>query len=117
MKKKICGHPGCARLADSGERYCREHTREPASAEPFRNALRANASLYNTARWKKLRNKKIKENPYCAKCGAGERLEVHHLVPPRGNGELFFDEGNMIVVCESCHRIITNGEIRGRQRR
>jgi 5-methylcytosine-specific restriction protein A len=117
MIKKICGHPGCTRLIDKGKTYCKEHTREPAREEPFKKAVRANASLYNTVRWRNLRTRKIKENPYCVKCGIDKHLEVHHIIPPRGNEELFFDEENIIVVCQSCHRIITNGEIRGRKRR
>jgi 5-methylcytosine-specific restriction protein A len=117
MRKKICGHPGCNRLIDPGERYCKEHAGEPKREEPFKTAVRANASLYNTTRWRKLRNRKIREHPYCVKCGIDKYLEVHHLTPPRGDGELFFNEENIIVVCETCHRIITNGEIRGRKRR
>jgi 5-methylcytosine-specific restriction protein A len=116
MLKKICNYPGCTRLINPGEKYCPEHTREPVRKEPFKKAFRSNAPLYNSAKWRKLRSAKIKENPWCAKCGADKHLEVHHLIPPRGNEELFFDADNIIVVCESCHRIITNAEIRKRRR-
>jgi 5-methylcytosine-specific restriction protein A len=71
--------------------------------------------LYNTARWRKLRSKILKEHPHCDKCGIDRRLEAHHVRPPRGDEELFYDENNIIVVCQSCHRIITNGEIRKRK--
>jgi 5-methylcytosine-specific restriction endonuclease McrA len=118
MKKKICNYPGCNTLIDITERYCTEHKREPKGAEPYKNAERSNASLYNTTRWRKLRSKILKEHPNCFRCGISKnetRLEVHHVVEPRGNEELFFDETNLTAVCPPCHRILTNKEIWGRK--
>jgi 5-methylcytosine-specific restriction protein A len=115
MKKKLCNHPGCNRLIDIGERYCPEHTRE---RKPFENAVRANASLYNTVAWRKLRGKILKEHPYCTRCGISKKetsLHVHHRIEPRGNEALFFDETNLLPLCESCHRVITGKEIRSRK--
>jgi 5-methylcytosine-specific restriction protein A len=117
MRKKICNYPGCNTLIDMNERYCKEHTRPPKT-EAFKNAGRSNTSLYNTVRWRKLRNKILKEYPCCFKCGIGKdetRLEVHHKIEPRGNEELFFDEDNLITVCGTCHRVITAAEIRNRR--
>jgi 5-methylcytosine-specific restriction protein A len=115
MKKKLCNHPGCNRLVDIGARYCAEHTRE---RKPFENAVRTNDSLYNTAAWRKLRGKIVKEHPYCARCGMSKKetsLHVHHVIEPRGNEVLFFDEHNLVPVCESCHQKITAEEIRRRK--
>jgi 5-methylcytosine-specific restriction endonuclease McrA len=126
MKKKLCNYPGCNNLIDMGERYCGEHIRERASGDargavlPFQNAVRTNAHLYNTARWRKLQKRIIRENPSCFKCGIGRHetaLQVHHLVEPRGNEELFFDEANLVPVCNACHRILTAKEIWNRKDR
>jgi 5-methylcytosine-specific restriction protein A len=117
MKKKLCNHPGCSRLIDIGERYCTEHAARE-KRKPFEGANRSNASLYNTAKWRKLRNKILREQPYCYKCGIGKNetsLQVHHVIEPRGDEALFYDESNLLPVCESCHRILTAKEIRNRK--
>jgi 5-methylcytosine-specific restriction endonuclease McrA len=116
MKKKVCARPGCNRLIDIDQRYCREH--ETKAGKPYENAVRYNALLYNTARWRKLREKVLQEHPYCSRCGIGKNetsLHVHHIVEPRGNEDMFFDESNLIPVCDSCHRIITAKEIWNRK--
>jgi 5-methylcytosine-specific restriction endonuclease McrA len=106
-----------------GERYCKKHirgTERPAGPKPFENAVRANDSLYNTARWRKLKGKVLKAHPYCFKCGISKSettLHVHHLIEPRGNEELFFDETNLVPVCDSCHRVLTAQEIRNRRKK
>jgi 5-methylcytosine-specific restriction endonuclease McrA len=116
MKRKICNYPGCTTLIAMTERYCGEHKRE--NSTPFQNAVRTNAALYNTDRWKKLRSKIVKEHPYCSRCGISKkesRLEVHHIIAPRGSEELFFDEDNLVPVCESCHSVLTAQEINSRR--
>jgi 5-methylcytosine-specific restriction protein A len=117
MKKKICNSPGCSNLINSNERYCKEHTFEPVRT-PFKNATRFNESLYHTAQWRTLRKKILNEQPYCFKCGIPKdetKLEVHHIIPPRGNEELFFNENNLVAVCPVCHKIITSQEIQNRK--
>jgi 5-methylcytosine-specific restriction protein A len=101
------------------ERYCARHIHEQPARKCFEKAERFNSQLYNTGRWKQLRKRIIKEQPYCFKCGAGVNdvtLEVHHRIPPKGNEELFFDEDNVICVCPSCHRILTGIEIAERKK-
>jgi 5-methylcytosine-specific restriction protein A len=112
VRKKICNYPGCDTLIEQSERYCANHKREPA--EPFSGAVRFNEALYKTSLWRSLRKKILKEQPHCSRCGSTENLQVHHIVPPRGNEELFFDENNLVTVCAVCHRVITNHEIRKR---
>jgi 5-methylcytosine-specific restriction protein A len=112
LKRKICNHPGCSVLIDPSERYCPQHKK--GQPPPFENAIRYNESLYKTTLWRQLRNKILKEQTNCFKCGISNdetNLEVHHLIPPRGNEELFFDENNLVAVCPVCHKIITNREI------
>jgi len=71
----------------------------------------SNEVLYKTHRWQTLRKKIIAETPYCYKCGSDRYLEVHHKIPPRGDEDLFYDEGNCVPVCRACHRLITAREI------
>ena len=110
MRAKICNFPSCNKLIKQDERYCESHIKP--KVKPFENAVRHNEGLYNTTRWRKLRKEVLSETPYCAKCGISKNLEIHHIVPPRGNEGLFFDENNCVPVCKSCHRIITAREIK-----
>jgi 5-methylcytosine-specific restriction endonuclease McrA len=112
MKKKICNHPGCNELIEPTERYCPQHKKE--QPKPFSSAIRFNEKLYKTTQWKQLRKKILKEQPACFKCGSTNNLQIHHIIPPLGNEELFFNENNLVVVCLACHQIITNKEIRKR---
>jgi 5-methylcytosine-specific restriction protein A len=116
MRKKICNSPGCNELIPPTETYCSQHRKE--SPAPFSSAIHFNERLYNTTQWRKLRAKILREQSNCSKCGISKnesKLEIHHLVPPRGNEELFFDENNLTAICPACHRVITNREIRKRQ--
>jgi 5-methylcytosine-specific restriction protein A len=116
LRKKICNSPGCNTLIDQSERYCEQHKKE--QPPPFSSAVRYNESLYKTIQWRTMRNRILKEQTSCFKCGIDRtetKLEVHHLIPPRGNEDLFFDEGNLVLICPICHRIITNQEIRNRK--
>jgi len=116
MRARICAEPCCNAVIPESERRCAEHQKpEPI---PFSTAERSNEGLYNTSRWRKLRSKVLKNHPHCVNCG--ERgseviLEVHHIVPPRGDEELFFDEGNVIPVCPACHKRLTAMEINSRR--
>ena len=112
MKKKICKEAGCNELIDNGS-YCIKHIKEKPA--PFSNAVRYNEELYNTSRWRELRRELLKENPYCHYCWSTHKLQVHHLKPPLGNEELFFEESNLRVVCEKCHKLLTLCEIQERK--
>jgi 5-methylcytosine-specific restriction protein A len=115
MVKKICADPGCNVLIEPNERYCKEHLKE--NRKPFENATRFNEQLYATSHWRKLRAEHLKKQPYCCKCGISKDevpLQVHHIIPPGGNEELFFDENNLASLCPVCHRIITQKETRQR---
>jgi 5-methylcytosine-specific restriction endonuclease McrA len=103
MKKKICNFPGCNKLIGISERYCSQHKREAAT--PFSSAVRYNEALYNTTQWRRLRKEILKECPNCYRCGADTDLQVHHIIPPKGNEDLFFDRSNLATICSSCHRI------------
>jgi 5-methylcytosine-specific restriction endonuclease McrA len=117
MKKYICRYPGCNKLLESPG-YCEEHIIREKD-KPFSGAIRFNEKLYNTTRWRQLRKKILKEPQSCYRCGIDgneTEFEIHHIIPPMGNEELFFDESNLVAVCPVCHKIITNKEIRDRKK-
>lgn len=63
--------------------------------------------LYKTARWQKLRKRVLSEHPLCAECERQGRIApatvTDHIIPHKGNLELFWDEGNLQSLCKSCH--------------
>lgn len=112
MKMYRCRAPGCGKLlTESG--YCPAH--QTMRPKPFSTATRPNEEFYRSQRWKKLRGEILKEHPFCNLCFRTENLQVHHLTPPRGDEELFFSLGNLMVVCAECHRKITAAEIQARK--
>jgi 5-methylcytosine-specific restriction protein A len=117
MKKYLCRFPGCGVLLEEPG-YCDKHKIEKSEIKPFQNAQRSNKSLYNTTRWRTLRKKLLEEQENCYRCGVHKsesRLEVHHIIPPRGDEVLFFDINNLAVICSDCHKVITAQEINKRR--
>lgn len=111
MIKKLCRFPGCNKYAD-GDGYCKEHMQY--KPKPFQYAKRSNESLYNTYAWKQLRAIVIQEQKCCQMCGSIEELTVDHIIPPKGDKDLFFNALNLQVLCHSCHCRKTATECRNR---
>ncbi len=57
--------------------------------------------------WRKARAQWLHKNPLCVDCSkAGRTTEakvVDHIVPHRGNKEVFWDNENWQSLCEACH--------------
>ena len=58
------------------------------------------------SQWNKKRLAAVKKRPFCAMCGAAEKLQVHHIVPFR----LTYDnsDDNLIPLCLKHHKIVEN---------
>ena len=81
--------------------------------------------LYNTKHWQSVRQTVLTRDRFtCQHNGCGVALEpgrdrpnsavVHHIVPHKGNLELFFEPDNLQSVCWTCHSgPIQREEIRG----
>lgn len=65
--------------------------------------------IYNTARWKHLRLKKMMNNPVCEVCQNCLATEVDHIVPfstgitDKQKLRLGFDILNLQSICHDCH--------------
>lgn len=118
MKLKLCGYPGCNKFAIVDPYYCPEHQTlalKKRAESSFKKATRY--ADYSTLEWRQLRAKVLAEHRYCANCGAcNVKLHVHHIEPVRQNPQRFLDESNLIVLCESCHAVVTQQEIERRKR-
>ena len=127
MLKKLCQYSGCDCFAVEHHTYCEKHLLESqkkhqewlknhSKKKPFENAERTNN--YNNVEWRALRKEVLERDGYCCRsCGAtkeesGFSLEIHHIIPPKGNKELFYDINNCVTLCKVCHARITQEEIR-----
>ena len=75
-------------------------------------------AIYNTARWRKMREAKLLDNPLCEICERNgiTRMadDVHHIQSfmstdnPESRKVLAFDYDNLMSVCDECHSAIHN---------
>ncbi|MBO8183625.1 MAG: HNH endonuclease [Archaeoglobus sp.] len=103
--KKPCSYPGCPELVEAGERYCLKHKRQHQRQYDQQRGTAAQRGY--DARWRRARKRFLAENPLCVECMKEGRLTpatvVDHIVPHKGNYELFWDESNWQPLCKRCH--------------
>ena len=96
---KPCRHPGCPML--TAETFCQFHARLHAKDRPS-----ANDRGYDHY-WQKASKRYLKTNPLCKQCQCESRLTqaevVDHIIPHRGDRQLFWDESNWQSLCKRCH--------------
>jgi 5-methylcytosine-specific restriction protein A len=103
---KPCKHPGCPNLTEHD--YCDAHA-------PLHRSDRASAGKRGyTSRWQKASKAYLRKHPLCAACLKEGRITkaavVDHIVPHRGNRQLFWDESNWQPLCKHCHDVKTMTE-------
>ena len=105
-----CKHPCCARLVPYGSQYCEEHS------ALHRCDVKGTKEKGYDSRWRKARVRFLKAHPVCVKCLEQGRLTqatvVDHIIPHRGDQQLFWNESNWQPLCKSCHDTKTMTEDR-----
>ena len=105
-----CAHSGCPRLAPRGRKYCDMHS----SMHP--EETRSAGSRGYGKHWQKASKAYLRRHPLCAECQRHGRYVaatvVDHIVPHRGNPQLFWDESNWQPLCKACHDHKTGTEER-----
>ena len=110
-----CARPGCRML--TSESYCPAH-----KPKALRKESAAWHYLYTDPRygWRNRRQDQLLAEPWCRVCAANgirtRATDVDHVVPHRGNVELFL-KGDLQSLCHSCHSRKTmeeNGLLFGR---
>ena len=74
------------------------------------------SDLYNTSKWKTVSRNFLKSHPYCEICGSPSEV-VDHIIPHRGDEDLFWDRNNLQDLCKNCHNLKTQKEINERRRK
>lgn len=103
--KRPCRYPGCSRLSD--DVYCEEHKKlMDRHYEKFSRGYSANERY--GSKWKKIRDKYVREHPLCEMCleeGKATIMdEVHHKISVSEGGS--HNESNLMSLCKSCHEKI-----------
>ena len=76
--------------------------------------------FYTSQEWKSACAEVYKrDNATCQKCGAKEKLHVHHVIG-FANKEIRADANNLVLLCVKCHRFVhskknINGEFIGKE--
>ena len=105
-----CKHPGCPALVSYGQQYCSEHA-------PLHSSERKGASERGYgSRWQRARLRFLRAHPLCIECLKEQRVTpatvVDHIVPHRGDPNLFWDESNWQPLCKHHHDVKTMTEDR-----
>ena len=88
--KRLCIYRGCNEIIERGN-YCDFHKKL---------LERQKVLLRDTF-----------QHPICVKCGA-PATEVDHIIPHKGDKNLFWNVGNWQSLCHSCHSRKTMNELR-----
>ena len=63
--------------------------------------------LYRTSTWARIRKVHLQGQPLCVECMKRSVItpatDVDHIVPHRGDRDLFFDSNNLQSLCKACH--------------
>lgn len=119
--KRQCANArsGCPGLAEGLAKYCpscqdvnrkryEKGSRELSESRKRHDAKRGTAHQRGyTGKWQKARAAYLAEHPLCCECMARSLVKaahvVDHIVPHRGDRELFWDRGNWQALCAACH--------------
>lgn len=95
--KRPCRHTGCPNLSDGV--YCEAH-------RPLYARENATTRGYD-AKWRASRMRYLRRYPLCMECQRNGKLVpatvVDHILPHRGDEDLFWDQNNWQPLCKRCH--------------
>ena len=101
-----CTHPGCGVLVVGGR--CALHER--ARQHDVDARRESSTKRGYTSRWQKARATFLREHPLCQceECQEGKlrvraAITVDHIVPHRGDQQLFWDTNNWQSMAKTCH--------------
>lgn len=113
-----CAQPGCPALVPAGTSRCPRHP-SVGLKRPYQRP--ASDAFYGTNTWKQFRARVLerRKNQWgrwtCVRCGRSTTSpQLDHILPRAQYPALELDEGNMRVLCISCHSGRTLGDINRR---
>lgn len=102
FKQPYCAVPFCQELCEKFKngnyrKYCDLHDSYSLMRERYWSLFKTRILL--------------RENHTCQKCGCKENLEVDHIIAICNGGEEW-DEENLQVLCNSCHKLKTKEDLK-----
>ena len=103
-----CRQFGCPNLTDRRDGYCEKHAGYGHKMYKLSRTDTGEQKIYQSARWRKLREQKLQEDPFCEVCARAKppRITpatiVHHRQPLKQGGDPF-EWSNLESICASCH--------------
>ena len=117
MPKKLarpCNYPGCPCLVAGNDSRCDKHKKQ-IDREYDKHRGTAASRGYD-AKWKRARDIFLRVNTLCVECEKEDRLVpatvVDHIIPHKGDYELFWDKNNWQSLCKRHHDMKTVRESR-----
>lgn len=109
---KPCADRHCPELVPRGTTRCKTHQREDYRRK---DSQRSDAELerrkvYQSARWRKVRQQILNRDPLCRSCRRAASREVDHI-RPTAQGGAAFDPANLQGLCTPCHSRKTATEV------
>jgi len=105
VPSRPCRKSGCPNLTSHPRGYCLKHLSEKYRQEDA-NRSSSNERGYNY-QWHIASRLYLKRNPLCVICLKEGRIEtatvVDHIIPHKGNQDLFWDESNWQSLCKMHH--------------
>jgi len=98
--KRSCAYISCPNRVPAGQTFCRQHQKEQV-----RRYDKKRGSSYDrgyNVRWRRARRMYLNHHPFCYECG-GLATVVDHIIPHKGDQDLFWDESNWGSMCTACH--------------
>ena len=102
--KRPCTWPGCHVLIHGGGR-CEEHARkERKQLDAQRGTAQQRGYTWD---WHKARTAFLADHPLCVACSKQGLVNaaqvVDHIIPHKGDSDLFWDDRNWQALCKRCH--------------
>ena len=118
----ICATPGCREL--TRDSHCPKHKPEAEARrreqknKRFKKYDKARGSAHARgydSRWQKASKAYLRKHPYCVRHLEEQGVHVKadvvdHIIPHKGDKQLFWDKNNWQSLCESCHNRKTRTE-------
>jgi 5-methylcytosine-specific restriction protein A len=98
---RLCGEPRCPEIIPAGQTYCSAHGR--TNWDRWKRTDPGRSQGYG-ARWRRVRDRYIREHPACERCGA-PAAEVHHRDHRHPSESGANDWSNLESICVRCHRL------------
>lgn len=104
---RVCSNGGCKQPATRRGR-CDKHQSAAVKRKAQAHEVHGSNTVYNSSKWKRLRELKIQKNPICELCQTIDKIthaaEIDHWIEIQETKQLTWDLENLVSLCAACHR-------------